>query len=172
MMSWLLNGPPTSFWLSSFFFPQGFMTASLQVHARKTKIPIDTLEFFSVVTKIPTAEDVKELPENGANVHGLYLMGCGWDVPGAVMRESHKDVLFELMPVIWLEPVDASIAKERTTERNLYQCPIYKTSERKGTLSTTGHSTNFVKFFPLGQPGMDVAHWISRGVAMLCMLDE
>src|SRR5690348_15700968 len=26
MQSWLINGPPNSFWLSGFFFPQGFMT--------------------------------------------------------------------------------------------------------------------------------------------------
>lgn len=28
---WLKNGPPISYWLPAFFFPQGFMTASMQV---------------------------------------------------------------------------------------------------------------------------------------------
>mmetsp|Transcript_18842 Transcript_18842/g.53650 ORF Transcript_18842/g.53650 Transcript_18842/m.53650 type:complete len:653 (+) Transcript_18842:2-1960(+) len=172
MTRWLLQGPPKSFWISSFFFPQGFMTASLQVHARNTKIPIDTLEFFSSVTSIEDYTHVTSLPESGCNIHGLYLMGCGWDMRKSELRESHKDILFELMPVIWLEPLDLADVKDRVTTKNLYQCPIYKTSERKGTLSTTGHSTNFVKYFPISQPGMDVAHWISRGVAMLCMLDE
>ena len=31
---WLYNGPPKTYWLSSFFFPQGFMTATLQTYAR------------------------------------------------------------------------------------------------------------------------------------------
>lgn len=42
---WLYEGPPDSYWLSAFFFPQGFMTASLQTYARKTKTPIDVLKF-------------------------------------------------------------------------------------------------------------------------------
>eukprot|EP00413_Alexandrium_margalefii_P001587 CAMPEP_0204524464 /NCGR_PEP_ID=MMETSP0661-20131031/7391_1 /ASSEMBLY_ACC=CAM_ASM_000606 /TAXON_ID=109239 /ORGANISM="Alexandrium margalefi, Strain AMGDE01CS-322" /LENGTH=606 /DNA_ID=CAMNT_0051530221 /DNA_START=23 /DNA_END=1843 /DNA_ORIENTATION=- len=172
MTLWLTKGAPHSFWISAFFFPQGFMTASLQLHARKTKIPIDTLEFFSNVSTHPDPSTVKQEPESGVQIHGLVLMGCGWDAKGKALRESHKDVLFELMPVIWLQPLSLQEVKDNVKQRNLYQCPIYKTSERKGTLSTTGHSTNFVKYFPLPQDMEDAEHWVTRGVAMLCMLDE
>lgn len=33
---WLYDGPPKSYWLSSFYFPQGFMTATMQTYARET----------------------------------------------------------------------------------------------------------------------------------------
>jgi len=36
MAGWLYDGAPDSFWVPSFFFPQGFMTAALQTYARKT----------------------------------------------------------------------------------------------------------------------------------------
>ena len=45
MQDWLVNGQPNSFWLSGFFFPQGFMTGCLQTHARNYKIAIDKLSF-------------------------------------------------------------------------------------------------------------------------------
>ena len=45
-----MNHPPPAFWISCFFFPQGLLTAILQTHARKNKIPIDTLAFkFKVI---------------------------------------------------------------------------------------------------------------------------
>ncbi|KAA6325494.1 MAG: putative Dynein heavy chain 1, axonemal, partial [Streblomastix strix] len=49
-------------------------------------------------------------------------------------------------------------------------CPIYKILTRKGTLSTTGHSTNYVVSLdiPSAQPQ---SHWIKRGTAMFCALD-
>ena len=64
---------------------------------------------------------------------------------------TSQDVLFLEMPVIHLEPLATVETSRRISDGNLYMCPIYKTSERKGTLSTTGHSTNFVKYFPLRQ---------------------
>ncbi|CAJ1382663.1 unnamed protein product, partial [Effrenium voratum] len=172
LVKWLLEGPPLSYWISCFFFPQGFMTAALQLHARKTKIPIDTLEFFSHVTEVQDSRTLTKPPENGVNIHGLFLQGCGWDMDKGLLKESDKDVVFLEMPVVHLEPLATTDSAKRIIDGNLYMCPIYKTSERKGTLSTTGHSTNFVKFFSLRQDQADTAHWVARGVAMLCMLDD
>lgn len=40
-----MKNSPQAYWISSFFFPQGLLTAILQTHARKTKIDIDSLSF-------------------------------------------------------------------------------------------------------------------------------
>ena len=57
------------------------------------------------------------------------------------------------------------------SDDNSYACPLYRTSARAGTLSSTGLSTNYVTAIQLPS-----AHksdfWVSRGVALLCQLDE
>jgi len=171
MTSWLVDGPPLSFWVPAFYFPQGFMTCSKQVYARKTKIPIDGLVFFSEPTD---CQDHVKAPErdNGVNVHGLFIQGCGWDVPRKTMKESDKRVLFVELPVIWLKVVSNDEFKQLNNQPGRYQCPLYKTSLRKGTLSTTGHSTNFVTWLSTPSDVPDQGHWIRRGVALLCMLDD
>jgi dynein heavy chain, axonemal len=55
--------------------------------------------------------------------------------------------------------------------QGVYNCPLYKTSLKAGTLSTTRHSTNFVVSLPIPTT-LNEDHWIRRGCAMLCLLDE
>ena len=82
--------------------------------------------------------------------------------------EQKPKILNESLPVMHLVPkllVDIDYGPER------YKCPVYKTSERKGTLSTTGHSTNFVMAIFLARGAPKVQHWIKRGCAALCQTD-
>lgn len=50
-----------SYWLSSFFFPQGFMTSAMQSYARKTMISIDSLMFRTEVRNF-TKDDIRDVP--------------------------------------------------------------------------------------------------------------
>lgn len=69
------------------------------------------------------------------------------------------------MPIIWLVPEE-----NHTKPKGVYECPVYKTLTRAGTLSTTGHSTNYVLAIEVPSK-MPERHWIKRGVALICALD-
>jgi len=168
MNKWLTEGTPLCYWVPSFFFPQGFMTASMQVYARETKIPIDTLAFQTQVMSAETPGEIFAPPEKGVYINGPYLQGCGFELARKQLSESEPGVLFVLVPVMWLQP-KPSVEINFGTD---YMCPLYKTSERKGTLSTTGHSTNFVGYINLPTDVADDAFWVRRGVALLMVLDD
>lgn len=166
MRKWLVEGPRPSYWLSGFFFPQGFMTAVKQTYSRNNKIAVDILRVGCEMTSLDH-HDIKEPPHDGAYVFGLYLEAGRFNRKTMSVEDSLPRILFDVMPCIWLKPVIAA----DYNPQSVYNCPLYKTSIRAGTLSTTGHSTNFVVALPI--PSKEVEnHWIRRGCAMLCMLDE
>lgn len=66
---------------------------------------------------------------------------------------------------------EAKGKEEKEDELDLYDCPLYRTSLRASSLTSTGHTTNFVTSVNLSS-AQPADHWITRGVALLCQLDE
>lgn len=165
IQKWDSEGTPVTYWISGFYFPQAFLTGTLQNFARKHIISIDTLTFdFQVLNRDP--EKIKVKPEDGCYVYGMFLEGARWDATKGRLEESKQKELYTPMAPLLLKPV----ANRKKPDTGIYNCPCYKTLERAGLLSTTGHSTNFV--LPLEIPSnMPESHWIKRGVALFCALN-
>ncbi|CAD2219008.1 dynein heavy chain [Angomonas deanei] len=93
------------------------------------------------------------------------MEGARWDNENRTLEESRPKELYTEVPILHLNPIAS-----RQPNPSDYVCPVYKTLTRAGTLSTTGHSTNFV--LPIEIPtSRPPSHWVERGVACLVSLN-
>eukprot|EP00927_Polykrikos_kofoidii_P032000 TRINITY_DN2738_c0_g4_i1.p1 TRINITY_DN2738_c0_g4~~TRINITY_DN2738_c0_g4_i1.p1 ORF type:complete len:2178 (+),score=489.64 TRINITY_DN2738_c0_g4_i1:748-6534(+) len=171
MTSWVKQGIPFSFWFSAFFFQQAFLTGVLQNFARCEKIAIDRCIWnYEVMEK---SFEAHVTPPVGAYVHGLFLNGARWDDKNMCIEDSLPKVLWEEMSPLWLKPV--GVDNDETNHHKQYSCPVYKTSERKGVLSTSGHSSNHITDIYLNHGGDGRHHaalWTKRGLALITQTDD
>eukprot|EP00752_Nemacystus_decipiens_P010663 g9495.t1 len=174
MRNWIEKGIPAVFWISGFYFPQAFLTGTLQNFARRMKFAIDTVQFNFVIVDTPW-EELSDRPQDGAYIRGLFLEGARWDSEQGSLNDSRPKQLYTPLPVIHLDPEQ----HRRNPDKGVYRCPVYKVLSRRGTLSTTGHSTNFVMWIDLPSNRADFINnagssdqetWVKAGVAAFTSL--
>lgn len=164
---WVDTQIPEYFWINKFYFTHGFLTGALQNYARKMQIAIDTMDMdFEVVHDVIDLDKVPAPPE-GIHIYGMFLEGCKWDPVTRCLGESDPKVLYSRMVMMWFKP----IVKSQKNFKDIYECPLYKTTERKGVLATTGHSSNFCLRVHVPS-NLPQGHWIKRGVALVCSLND
>ena len=103
----------------------------------------------------------------------------------AIVDEPLPKILYPDLPYVWFFPVN----KSEMPAADTYMCPVYITSKRAGELLTSGQSLNFIisirklffiflsiYFFILDLPfdgkKYNKEHWVKRGTAILCSLNE
>jgi len=161
-----LSKAPPCFWISGIFFPQAFFTGAMQNFARKYNEEIDLLSFSQTPMDqvVDARKELTKPPEDGVYIYGIFLEGCRWDNQAHQLADSRPKELFTDIPVLWFKPV-----KHREPNALDYRCPCYKVVSRKGTLLTTGHSTNFVLYIELATDTI-VDKWIKAGVGAFLAL--
>jgi len=76
---WVTEGEPKVMWLSGLHTPGSYLKAIIQITSRKKGWALDKVDTYTVVTKFFSPDEIKERPEHGCYISGLYLEGAEWN---------------------------------------------------------------------------------------------
>ena len=102
--NWLRSGRPSSFWLTGFFNPTGFLTANRQEVCRKHSKDGWALDDVIDASEVLRQErdEVKKGPEEGIYIYGLYLDCAKWDKEKNRLADSDPKVGYYLYMLVLL----------------------------------------------------------------------
>jgi dynein heavy chain len=172
---------PKSIWLPGLFNPSSYLTAALQVTARKTGLALDKMTIETHVTTMWDVSEVTDYAVDGTYIHGLYIEGARWpkgEDAGETflventscaghLCESRLKELMPPMPVIYVKAVpirpewEASPVGYLRGEPEIYECPVYYTSFR-------GPTFVFLATLKTNDPS---TKWILSGCALVLQID-
>ncbi|EAY07015.1 Dynein heavy chain family protein [Trichomonas vaginalis G3] len=160
--AWTRGVRPKVFKLGAFFHPEEFLTAHLQLFARKNKVPFDTVRWSTKVLSERTGAAINEEPEDGLYVEGLFIEGAKWSSSENCLVECNSSDLISTLPVIHLIPTTDPDDKG-------YECPVFRTQVRgTGALDPP----NYIMSLWLPNGKLSHAHWIQRSVAAIITVRE
>ena len=172
---------PYSLWLPGLFNPTSYLTAVMQVTARRTGLPLDQMTTETHITNYLKFENIDYYPQDGAFVHGLYIEGARWptgdeagdveDITGTPtagwLVDGRLKELLPPLPVVYVKAVPVLPSWEPSAVGYLrrvptiYECPVYLTSFR-------GHTYVFLATLKTIDP---CSKWVLTGTAILMQTD-
>jgi dynein heavy chain len=136
---------PFSVWLPGLFNPTSYLTAVMQVTARRTGLPLDQMTTETHITTFLKSDTIDYYPVDGAFVHGLYIEGARWPtgdeagepemltgtpIAGNLVDGRLKE-LMPMMPVVYVKAVAVQASWEPSAVgylrrvADIYECPVY-----------------------------------------------
>ena len=134
------------------FNPQSFLTAVMQVAARKNNLELDKLSIITEVTR-KQPMDIDEPARDGAYITGLNLEGARWNIQQGILDTAEPREMFSPLPVVNCK----TILSSKQEKIGIYKCPVYQTQQRGPT---------FVFEAPL-RTKMNPDKWILGGVCLI-----
>ena len=151
---------PKSVCISYLFNPMSFLTAIMQLTARREGLPLDDMDLETIPSFMKEDKDVKEFPADGAYIHGLFLEGAAWEygAPGAegYLIDQKLKELHPPMPVVLIR----SVLRANKRVKAQYDCPTYYTTQR-------GPAYVFLANLNMESEDVEDSKWILSGTAMI-----
>jgi dynein heavy chain len=153
--------------MTGFTNAQGFLTGMRQEVTRQHKKDQWALDDVITHSKIESfdLEKVKDVPEEGQNIFGLFMEGGRWNRQEAKLDESFPKKLFESMPVIYL--TGTTLAGRRALgldygQYGPYDIAIYKYPKR---------NDRYLIFRILVKTEQHPFHWKIRGASLMAQTE-
>jgi dynein heavy chain len=168
LTQWLENGRQVmkAYWLTGFTNSQGFLTGMRQEVTRQHKKDQWALDDVISHTEVLAydLERVREPPEEGQNVHGLFIEGCRWARAECKLDESEPKKLFTAMPVIFVTAATARDLRGAVQygPHGPYNAAVYKYPKR---------NDRYLIFRMLMKTDLHPFHWKLRGVCLVAQTE-
>ena len=148
------EAPQSKLNIGYLFHPRGLFAAVMKAHAQANGVPIDEIE---VVITMAEASEIAAGPKAGVHIHGLQLLGAGWDADSACLGESLPQKDKCAAPVLHARAELISRDSAQQTTR-FYACPIFRTPARAEIVATA----------LLATADGDAARFVLLGACLTC----
>ncbi|XP_072767052.1 dynein axonemal heavy chain 7 [Anoplolepis gracilipes] len=141
-----------------------FLSAILLLFSRRRDVPIEQIKLDLRITNDDSTGD----DEDTYYIHGLSLSGARWDTQRQILIESLTNIFWYDMP-----PIRLTFSVVKRAVDNTYECPIYisPTIGCNGIDIDMNKMRDYIASVSL-QTDKSYVHWVKRGTALFCQVDE